>query len=169
MMSAWLDWSGMKAKISKCVSLGLHASSGKKIDRCLSLHGQQIPYAPHGVKFLGLAIDVPPNKSKSRAELMSKFEKMLAKVDVFPLTNKQKLLIFRSGVVSRLSWLLSVEEFPISWVEKSLDVLASRFLKSWSGLARSANNALLYLSTRKTFLYPPPFTRNYRFPDNLIC
>ena len=56
---------------------------------------------------------------------------------------------YPSGVVLCLSWLLSVQEFSISWVEKSLDVLASRFLKGWSGLACSANNALLYLSTRK--------------------
>ena len=130
MMSAWLDWSGMKAKISKCASLGLHASSGKKIDPCLSLHSQQIPYAPHGVKFLGLAIDVPPDKSKSRAELTSKFEKLLAKVDVCPLTNKQKLLIYRSGVASllasvsaRVFHLMGREEFGCAGIKISEELV----------------------------------------------
>ena len=155
MMAGWLHWSGMKAKIPKCACLGLQASTGKKMDPCLSLNGQQVPYAPHGVKFLGLAIDIPPDKSKSRTELVSKFESMLAKVDSCPLTRKQKLLINRSGVCPRLSWHLSVEEFSISWVEKSLDSLASRFLKSWSGLARSAHNALLYLSGKKGGLNLP--------------
>ena len=75
-------------------------------------------------------IDVPPDQSKSRTELASKFEDMLAKVDACPLTRKQKLLLYRSGVCPRLMWRLSVEKFPISWVRKGLDSLASR---SWSG------------------------------------
>ena len=116
-------WSGMKAKLPKCTCLALQASTGKKI---VSLNNQQVPYAPNGVMLLGLAIDVPPDQSKSRAELASKFEDMLAKVDACPLTRKQKLLLYRSGVSPRLMWRLSVEEFPISWVRKGLDSLASR-------------------------------------------
>ena len=130
MMALWLQWSGMKVTLPKCACLGLQASTGKKIGPCLSLNNQQVPYAPNGVKFLGLAIDVPPDQSKSRAELASKFEDMLAKVDACPLTRKQKLLLYRSGVCPRLMWRLSVEKFPISWVRKGLDSLASR---SWSG------------------------------------
>ena len=155
MMAAWLNWSGLRAKIAKCAGLGLQASTGRKIDPCLSLDSNQIPYAPHGVKFLGLAIDVPPDRSKSRAELVSKFEDMLLKVDACPLTRKQKLLIYRSGVCPRLNWDLSVEEFPISWVEKGLDSLASRFLKRWSGLARSANNGVLFLPGKQGALNLP--------------
>ena len=63
MMAAWLECSGVKAKISKCTCLGLRASCGKKIDLSLSLNNQAVPYAPQGVKFLGLTIDVPLDKT----------------------------------------------------------------------------------------------------------
>ena len=48
-----------------------------------------------------------------------------------------------------------MEELSISWVEKHLDSLASRFLKRWSGLARSAHSALLFLSGNKGGLNLP--------------
>ena len=149
MTALWLQWSGMKAKSTKCSSLGLKGSTGRKIDPCLQLSNDQIAFAPNGVKFLGLSVDIPRDRTKSRAELISKFENMLEKIDVCPLTKKQKLLIYRSGVCPRLNWDLGVEKFPISWVQKTLDSLSTRYLKRWSGLAKSANRSVLFLSMKK--------------------
>ena len=144
-MSTWLQWAGMEAKLPKCANLGLQASTGKKIDPKLSLGDQHIPYTLNGYKFLGLMIDVPSDISKSRKAVVTRLHNMLKKVDGCPLTRRQKLLVYKAGVCPRLSWLLTIEEFPISWVEKDLDPLVSRFLKKWTGMARSANTALLYL------------------------
>ena len=144
-MSTWLQWAGMEAKLPKCANLGLQASTGKKIDPKLSLGDQHIPYTLNGYKFLGLMIDVPSDISKSRKAVVTRLHNMLKKVDGCPLTRKQKFLVYKAGVCPRLSWLLTIEEFPISWVEKDLDPLVSRFLKKWTGMARSANTALLYL------------------------
>ena len=88
------------------------------------------------------------DKSLSRKTLVMRLNNMLRKVDACPLTCKQKLLVYKVGVCPHLIWLLTIEEFPISWVEKNLDPLASRSLKKWSGLARSANTALLHLPGR---------------------
>lgn len=153
--ATWFQWSGMKAKISKCASLGLQASSGKKINPMLLLDGQPIPYTPDGVKFLGMHINVPADQAKHKITVKSKLDTMLREVDACPLTRKQKLLVYRAGVCPRLTWLLTIEELPITWVEKNLDTLASRYLKKWSGLARAANNSLLYLSATKGGLNLP--------------
>ena len=141
----WLSWSGMKAKIPKCASLAIQASTGKKIDPKLCLHGQQIPYADQGVKFLGMRVEIPQDRVKSRTVVVAKLEHMLRKIDACPLTRKQKLLLYRAGLCPRLSWLLTIEEFPISWIEKNLNMKATSYLKKWSGLARPANTAILYL------------------------
>ena len=109
------------------------------MDPMLSLGDQHIPYTPDGIKFLGLQIDVPSDQSTSRKTLVARLGAMLQNVDACPLNRKQKLLVYRVGVCPRLTWLLAIEEFPISWVEKHLDPLASQFLKKWSGLARPAN------------------------------
>ena len=154
-MAAWLRCSGMQAKIPKCACLGLQASNGKKIDLSLSLDGKLVPYAPSGVTFLGMTIDVSSDQSKLRATVLSSLEDMLTRIDACPLSRKQKLLIYRAGVCLRLTWLLSIKEFPISWVEKSLDALTSKYLKRWAGLARSANTAPLYLTAKNGGLNLP--------------
>ena len=142
-------------KISKHAALGLKASSGKKTDPLISLQSDHIPFPSHGVKFLGLHVDTPQDSSQLRAELLIKFNNMLDRVDSCPLTSKQKLLVFRSGVCPRISWDLTVVKFPLSWVRRNLDSLATRYLKSWSGLARSANPALLFLSGKNGGLNLP--------------
>ena len=154
-MATWLSWSGMKAKISKCASLGLQVSIWKKMDPVLSLGKQHIPYTPDGVKFLGLHVDVPADQATSRNTLVTRLDEMLRKVNACPLTRKQKLLVYRVG-------LLSIEEFPISWAEKHLDPLASQFLKKWSGLARSANTILLHLSGKDGGLNLPQLSSMHK-------
>ena len=46
MFATWLSWSGMKANIPKCASLGLQASTGKKVDPLLTIEGYPIQYTP---------------------------------------------------------------------------------------------------------------------------
>ena len=70
---------------------------------------------------------------------------MLESVDTCPLTRGQKLKMYRGGVCPHLTWLLTIEDLPISWVEKNLDSAAIRYVKKWAGLAKSANPTLLFL------------------------
>ena len=125
MTALWLQWSGMKVKISKCAALDLKALSGKKTDPLISLQSDHIPFASHGVQFLGLHVDTPQDSSRLRAELLNN---VLDRVDSCPLTSKQKLLVYRSGVCPCISWDLIVVEFPISWVQRNLDSQASEEL-----------------------------------------
>ena len=94
MLAMWLIWSGMKAKIPKCTSLGLQESTRKKVDSMLTLEGYPIQYAPEGVRFLGLKIEMQPDHAKSRVAVVLELERMLCKVDRCPLTRKQKLLLY---------------------------------------------------------------------------
>ena len=97
------------------------------------------------MKFLGMRVEIPHDQSKSKAIIITELEGMFQRIDLCPLTMKQKLLLYRLGVCPHLSWRLTIEELPISWVEKNANALATNFLKKWSGLARSANVAPLYL------------------------
>ena len=45
----------------------------------------------------------------------------------------------------RISWDLTINTFPLSWVESSLDPLAIKYLKQWLGLAKPADPSRLYL------------------------
>ena len=127
----WLQWSGMKAKVTKCHSLAVAGSSGKLFDPKLQVSGDPIPYVgSDSIKFLGLNIQVPYNPSKAKQSLRSNLLRMLQAVDACPLTRNQKLKLYRAGICPRLSWLLTIEEYPLTENSKLMQPSSSR-----SGLA----------------------------------
>ena len=144
-VSDWLQWSGMVAKIPKCQCLALQASTGKLVDPHLSLNGVALPFSADPVRFLGMQVQVPRNESSAREAVLSRLQAMLTSIDETPLTRKQKLLLYSGGVCPRLTWPLLIQEFPTTWMDRQVDSLVTRYLKKWSGLGRSGNVALLYL------------------------
>ena len=55
-----------------------------------------------------------------------------------------------------------MESFPISFFKKVIDPLLTQYLKKWSGLTRSANTSLLFLSPRKGGLGLPSVMTIYK-------
>ena len=142
----WLGWSGMEAKIPKCQCMAIKASSGKVYDPNLTLSGAHLPFIGNQpTRFLGGVIQVPTNNKDARAKLHMKLDILLRRIDQTPVTPKQKMHIYKFGVCSRISWDLTITSFPLSWVESSLDPLATKYLKSWLGLARPADPSRLFL------------------------
>ena len=163
MTNNWLIWAGMRAKPSKCCTLAIAGSTGKLFNPGLFIGCDEIPHARGGpVKFLGLNIQIPKDSSASRQLLTARLKHMLQQVDVCPLTRHQKLRLYRAAICPRLAWLLMVEEFPITWLERELEALATKFLKKWSGLARPANTALLYLPSAMGGLNLPALSSLYK-------
>ena len=93
---------------------------------------------------------------------MSVLEKMLKIIDVTPVTRKQKLRLFIDVVCPRLSWLLTTEEFPLSWIEAQVQPLATRFIKKWADLSKSANTSVLFLPKREGSLQIPSIITLYQ-------
>ena len=150
-------------------SMGLQGSTGRSIDPKLHLLGDTIPYAANGPnKFLGMHIHVPHDRASNKEGLINRLQQMLDRVDAHPVTRHQTLRLYKAGICPQLSWLLNIQEFPITWVER---VLATRYLKKWAGLAKSANTALLYLPQKKAGmnLLSHPFTNSFRCPVRASC
>ena len=136
----------MRAKVTKCHSLALQATSGKVYDPKLNLQGGSIPFiGNNAIKFLGTFIKIPPNQHQMRENVKSKLVSLLEKVDRVPVTRNQKLLLYKAAVCPRIIWSLGITDLPISWVTKELEAVSTRYLKKWSGLACSANPSRLYL------------------------
>lgn len=76
------------------------------------------------------------NTINIKTQVLSKHTRMLKNVDETPVTRQQKLLLYCAGICPRMSWNLTVNSLPLSWVTETLEVTATRFLKRWSGLAR---------------------------------
>ena len=141
----WLKWSSMKAKIPKCQCLAIKSGSGRAYDPNLMLSGTKLPFAGNKpVRFLGGVVQVPSTLD-ARPILQTKLHSLLSKIDQVPVTRKQKMLMFRLGVCPRISWDLTINSFPLTWLETSLDPLATRYLKSWLGLAKPGDPSRLFL------------------------
>ena len=158
----WLEWTGMAAKVPKCQCIALQGSTGKLMDPQLCLNGAVIPFTEDPVRFLGLDLHVPSHNISPRPSIISRLQAMLTAVDETPLTRRQKMLLYSAGVCPRLTWPLLTHELPTSWVEKELDSLATRFLKRWSGLTKSANTAILYLPHSQGGLNLPRLSTMYK-------
>ena len=142
----WLEWTGMRAKVPKCYSLAIKASSGKRYDPQLLLSGKNIPFiGDQNIQFLGGPISMPQLASCQRNWLRERLDLLLQRVEAVPVTRKQKLLLYKAGICPQLCWDLSITTLPLSWVKTTLEAKATKYLKRWSGLARSADPARLYL------------------------
>ena len=149
----------MRAKVTKYHSLAIQASTGKRYDPKLHLNEENIPFIGNKtLKFLGGPITVPYLTMEHRLLLSNKLSQLLDKVDKALVTRKQKLLLYRTGVCPRLNWDLSILELPVSWVSSSLEAKATHHLKKWSGLARSADPARLYIPRANGGLELPPIS-----------
>ena len=159
----WLQWTGMKTKVPKCHSLAIQASSGKTYDPGLMLQGEPIPsIGNNAVKFLGAYIQIPRDTQQPRQHLQSKLTSLLEKVDAVPVTRHQKLLLYKAAICPRVLWDLGISDLPITWVNTCLEATATRYLKKWSGLARSADPARLYLPKTNGGLNLPAISQLYR-------
>ena len=159
---AWLSWSGMKANVPKCVSLAIQASTGRPYDPRLKLNGESIPFiGKNTFSFLGAPVSVH-GADKSRSNLLLKLSVLLEKVDKNLLSARQKLLLFKLAICPRLTWDLSFNHFLVSWLESTLQPIATKFLKRWSGLGKSADTRCLFLSKKKGSLELPFLVTLYK-------
>ena len=93
---------------------------------------------------------------------MAKITSMLEKVDATPITRQQKLKLFKVSICPRLTWDLSISDLPVSWLQSHLQPIATRFLKRWSGLARSADPNRLFLPKSNGGLELPHLVTMYK-------
>jgi hypothetical protein len=158
-----MEWAQLKAKVPKCRSMVIQGSTGKRVSPQLSIGGEAIPPAENdSFKFLGMRVRVYKNNNTARDTLRQHLKQMLSAIDDTPLTRQQKLRLFRHGVCPRLSWSLLIEEFPISWLERELQPLATRALKKWAGLTRSSNASILFLPAKRGGLALPSLVSLYK-------
>ena len=92
MVERWLDWSLLGAKVPKCHSLGIQASTGRTMNPGLSIAGEVIPPVnDDSFKFLGMPVRVYNSNISAKTSLKEKLKTMLNAVDNSQVTRHQKL------------------------------------------------------------------------------
>ena len=152
-----------EAKVPKCHSLHIKSSSGTLIDPLLTCSNEPIKYiANRSINFLGLPIQFPKDCNRAKSQLNSLLQSMLKVVDETPLTRRQKVNIYSLVICPRFNWLLTIHEFPLSWVERQLEVTANRYLKRWTGLTKLTNPNIFYIPRSEGGLQLPSISTLYK-------
>ena len=119
-----MKWSDMKHAINKWQCVSLESSTGHVVDPNLNLVGEKIPFiGREPVHFLGGTIQFPSMQQLAKGHILKKKTNLLTRVDATPVTRKQKLRLYTLGICLRITWDLTVSEFPLSWLEKNIDSL----------------------------------------------
>ena len=117
-----------------------HSSQGIKLSG-----GVTKSITESGTKFLGKSLEVSLSATKTVAnkKLCSLLSQLLSATDVLPVQGEYKLWLYRNYIVSLLRFHLSVDAVTKSAVTK-MENLATRHLKKWLSLPRSATRTILY-------------------------
>ena len=159
----WLEWSLLKAKVSQCAATSINGQTGRTTNPGLHISHEKIPFlGNNSTSFLGLPINATLSLDSIKQQIHSKLEGFLTATDQSPLSRQQKLKIYRLAICPRLTWLLAMADLPLTWVERTLELMVTRFLKRWCGLSRSADSARIFLSKASGGLDVPSITTCFK-------
>ena len=161
---AFLLWSKIEPKVIKCRSLAFKKRpTNGFFDPNIAIGGEKVPYGgDNEIKFLGLPVDLDLSVSKRQELLLQRLRVFCERVDTLPLKSVQKLKIYKLCICPRLSWLLSVQEYPFSCIERHLEPIATSYLKKWCHISRCANTSCLYLPSTSLGLNMPSISSLYK-------
>ena len=98
-----------------------------------------------GTMFLGKSLEVSLSATKRAAskKMCDVLSRLLSTTDLLPIRGEYKLWLYRNYIVSLLRFHLSVDSVTTGAIIK-MENIATRHLKKWLNLPRSATRAVLY-------------------------
>jgi hypothetical protein len=161
-LNVWLVWSRtMKAKPKKCIAMALEG--GKPVDAGLTIEsdGKSYPMArisdvAYGggakdpwFKFLGRYLIEELTEMKAKALLLEIVTEAGKKLENQPLKGAQKVWIWDSYVMSKISWLLLIHDIPPTFVGIELQPIQNRWFRLWLGIPKKGTNISIFYRSRE--------------------
>ena len=131
-------------KPAKCVSFLFNGA--KLLSQGIALSkGMTRSITDGHTKFLGKVIDVSLSATKKTASkrMLCHLTDLLTATDQLPIRGEYKMWIYRNYIISLLRFHLCVDAVSSCSISK-LESIATRFLKKWLNLPRSATRVILY-------------------------
>jgi hypothetical protein len=147
-LDSFLNWSKMEVNESKCKYLAFKHRKTQYdhiTDRLLKVNGKSIEplQTTEHYKYLGINITPKLTTETDNNKLKILLNEGLKKIDGQKLTGFQKIWLYNHFLIPKMSWILMMVHLSNSFVN-SLQKTGQKLLKSWAGIPRSGNAALLY-------------------------
>ena len=143
----------MIIRVEKSSSCEIKKYSSKSI-QCQSklfVNNQLIPRIEIGKSFcyLGRYFDFYMSDERQKSELCDLFNNIISQIDELPLHPRNKILLYSRYLLSKISWELTITDISKTWISKTLDTLASRYIRKWLELPIPASLSNVFLPRNK--------------------
>ena len=151
--SIWCQWSNMTIRVEKCSTFGIKKAVSKSEQYLpkLLISNNQIPTVKIGKSFeyLGRYFDFDMSNQDHKSKLISLADDLMSDIDLKPLHPKNKLLLYRRYVLSKLSWHFTVAAIPKTWIIENIDSVVNNYIRKWLEVPVSGTLSNAYLTNNK--------------------
>jgi len=161
-LNAWLSWSRtMKAKPKKCIAMALERGKPVEPELRIESDGKSYPMARISdvvydgksrdpwFKFLGRYLVEELTEKKAKELLLDFVTKAGEKIEAKPLKGAQKVWIWDSYVMTKISWLLLIHDIPPTFVLDKLQPVQNRWFRLWLGFPKKGTNISIFYRSRE--------------------
>ena len=151
--SRWCNWADLKVKVSKCHSFGIRKKDTSSVQYKPKLYINNLLIAPVEIDdcftYLGRHFDFKMTNNKHKEEIVKTINDLFTTIDRLPLHPRNKLLVYKRYVLSKVSWHLTVADLSITWVKNNVDNIATKFIRSWLEIPISGTLDITMLTKKK--------------------
>jgi len=139
---AWCSWSSMHIRLDKCVTFGIMKRDNvySQIQPALSITSGQITTTgfKEEFKYLGRSYSFDMSNTVPEQLLERKLSDLLVISNHLNIKAQTKLKILSQYSHSQILFKIKVYDFPITWVEPTLDAMSIRYIRDWLEMPISA-------------------------------
>ena len=80
------------------------------------------------------------DNEEHKKKLLETTNLLLEAISKLPLLPKNKILLYSTYSMSKVSWDLTIADIDITWVKQNLDSLAHKYIRLWLEIPISGHN-----------------------------
>ena len=143
----------MIIRVDKCKSFGIAKSSStsKQFMPKLFVNNELIPTLEIGksFKYLGRYYNYDMDDEEHKKNILETACELLHKVDSLPLHSKNKILLYKSCILSKLSWDFKISDISVTWVKTNIEMKVHEYFRRWFEIPISGTLDICMLSKSK--------------------
>ena len=82
-------------------------------------------------KYLGRYYNYDMADEEHENNFFETARELLHEVDSLPLHSKNKILLYKSYILSKLSWNFTISETSVTWVKTNIDMKVHEYFRRW--------------------------------------
>ena len=149
----WCGWAEMIIRVDKCHTFGMKKfiSVCKQYKPKLYVGKEMIPPVEIGESFtyLGRHFNYAMDDQTHKDEITNKFGDLMKTINELPLHPRNKVKLYMSYVLAKLSWHFTITDLGTTWVKENVDNVANDYFRRWLEIPISGTLDICMLSKKK--------------------